>query len=233
MLSSVRQPPILAQKTILLIALVLVNSGCGGSSAIDPAGPISNAPNELAGSNNEAPVNNEKPVIVVKPTSIDTLKGDFEATCRAYFKQQFPDSINVDATVEFCSQIDRDNQEAKQLKEELDRLRPGELDYKAKAVYWINSVNKLKFAGKSDPFLLREAYKFSACRLFVAKQRFAQTKAALNRANTPEEMKARTETVKSDEIFMNRFESTKTILGNRMAEENLDTTAIQKTAGLD
>jgi len=37
MLSSVRQPPILAQKTILLIALVLVNSGCGGPSAFDPA----------------------------------------------------------------------------------------------------------------------------------------------------------------------------------------------------
>lgn len=37
MLSSVRQHPILAFPGILSIALLLMTSGCGGSSAFDPA----------------------------------------------------------------------------------------------------------------------------------------------------------------------------------------------------
>lgn len=81
-------------------------------------------------------------------------------------------------------------------------------------------------------FLLREGYKFSSCRLAVAKRRFERSKDAVNGAATPDEMKTYTEVMKSAEMLVKRFEATQNILDNTMTKENLDTTAIRQTAGL-
>ncbi len=178
------------------------------------------------------PAGSKKPVKLAKPASIDLVKGDFDATCLAYFKQQFPDSINVDATVKFYSSVHTQLSKLERTIEVAKRFTASEATLKM-----VNDANveanSLKQLLKSDTFLLREGYKLSACRLVVAQRRFEHNKAAVNRANTPEKMKACSEAMKADEALVKLFQGTQNVLGNRMTEENLDTTAIRNTAGLD
>lgn len=202
---------------------------------------IPNAPTsistEIPGANDMEPVNDIKPVKLAKPASIDLVKGDFEATSLAYFKQQFPDSINVDATINFCSSVDTQNPRVMRMvlsTQELNANPNMSLESKlTSAKKTTAAFNSLKQLLESDTFLLREGYKFSACRLVVARRRFAHNKDAVNRATTAAEMKAHTEAMKTGEALVKLFQDTQNVLGNRMTAENLDTTAIRNTAGLD
>lgn len=182
---------------------------------------------------------NPPAAVVEKPRaeSIDLLKGDIDETSIAYFKQQFPESVNVDGTVKFCSSVDTQGPRASRMLQgaQEDNANPNySFEFKAKATKEaLAAAASFKQLLESDTFLLREGYKFSACRLVVTRRRFQASKDAFNRANTRAEMQANTEAMKTAEARVKVFEGTHNVLGNRMTQENLDTTAIRRTAGLD
>lgn len=96
--------PIVLAGGILLVAAVSLT----GWSFMKPARPIPTAVDDK--DNKQQVIADNKPSVEHRDEprieSIDLLKGDFDKTTAAYFKQKFPDSINVDATIKFCTSVD-------------------------------------------------------------------------------------------------------------------------------
>lgn len=182
---------------------------------------------------NEAPDGQESPVSAPRSESIDLLKGDFDEVTTTYFKQKFPDSTNVEATLKLCLNVEAFVKDAGSAMEELKKFPEGSVEWKVQAERLVgNNTYLTKNLARDDPFLLREAFKLSACRAVVAQSRFEQSKKTSNLAKTAEELKARTDTTKSDEAKMIIVRASNRAIGKRMAVENLDTVEIERTAGL-
>lgn len=178
---------------------------------------------------------NPPAAVVEKPRaeSIDLLKGDFDEVTTNYFKQKFPDSTNVEATLKLCLNVEALVRDADSATEEMKKYPKGSGESNAQGLRLVSVMTYLtKNLARDDPFLLREAFKLSACRVVVAQSRFEESKRASNLAKTAEELKVRTDTTKRDEAKITNIRASNRAIGNRMAAENLDTVEIERTAGL-